>query len=223
MRPRSRPPAIPTLGRYPSHGAPPRPDPRRPARSPAHRRRGGASDRERRPATAPRASERQRPVTRRPRRAQRRDRGGRALRRAAPGAAQADRERARGRRRAGREVRRHAQGAARGAAQPEAVHHHRHRADLRRRLQPLLGLGVRRGLRGAAVHPRDGPRDRAAPRGDQGERANVHPLHGRPHHRQLARRQRARRGARGARRPDPRQPRPHSPSPSSGSSPTATC
>ena len=65
------------------------------------------------------------------------------------------------------------------AAEPEAAGHGGHGAGVGRGLQPVLRLGVRGGLRGAAVRARDGPRDPAAPRGDQGERADVHPLHGR--------------------------------------------
>ena len=82
-----------------------------------------------------------------------------------------------------------------------------HDARLRRCLRDDLGLLVRPGLRGPAARARDGARDRAAPRGDQGQRAHVHSVHGSLDHRALARRGRAGRGAGRAGRPDPRQPR----------------
>ena len=68
-------------------------------------------------------------------------------------------------------------------------------ARLARRLRTALGMAVRRRLHRAAVRPRDGPRDRAPARGDQGERADLHPIPGRGDRRALARRQRAGRGA----------------------------
>ncbi len=72
-----------------------------------------------------------------------------------------------------------------------------HRADIDRRLQPAVGLDVRRRLRGPAVRARDGACDSTQARGDQGEHADVHSL---PRGRDLlalARRGCARRGARG--------------------------
>jgi len=48
------------------------------------------------------------------------------------------------------------------------------------RVQPAVGLVVRAGLRGAALHPRDGTRARAAPRGHPRQRGRCfHPVHGR--------------------------------------------
>ena len=70
-----------------------------------------------------------------------------------------------------------------------------------------LGVPVRARVRGPAARPRDGPRDRAPPRGDQGLRADVHPVPGRGDHPAVARRGRPRRGAGRAGGPDPRQPR----------------
>ena len=112
---------------------------------------------------------------------------GTALRRRAPRAAQAHRQRPRRHRRRRGQVRHRAEGAARRAAQRQDLPHRRHRAHLRRRLQPLLGLDLRGRLRRLDLHPRDGPRDRAAPRGHQGQRTDVHPLHGRAHHIAVAR------------------------------------
>ena len=79
-----------------------------------------------------------------------------------------------------------------------------HRARVGRRVLAVLGLDVRGRLRRAAVRARDGPRDPAAPRGHQGERADVHPVPGRRDHLAVARRQRARRGPRRARGPGAR-------------------
>ncbi len=63
----------------------------------------------------------------------------------------------------------------------------------------------------------------AAPRGDQGERADVRPVHGRDDLLALARRQRARGGARRLGRPDPRQHRRRDRGWRSASSPAARC
>ena len=70
----------------------------------------------------------------------------------------------------------------------------------------IWGFPFAAGFVAAAVRPRDGPRDRAAPRGHQGQCADVRPVPGRGRGRQVARRQRHGRGARRPRRPDPRQP-----------------
>ena len=119
--------------------------------------------------------------------------------------AQAHRQRARGDRRAGREVL-----APRSKAlllllpKLKLLDDGGHGARVGRGLLAVLRLDVRGRLRGAAVRARDGPRDRAAPRGHQGERADVHPLPRRRDHREVARRERARGGARRARRADPR-------------------
>ena len=84
------------------------------------------------------------------------------------------------------------------APESQAPDHVGHRAGVGGRLLPVLGLDLRRRLRVADLRPRDGPRDPAAPRGHQGQRADVHPLHGSGHQRPLAGRQRRRRGPRGA-------------------------
>ena len=67
--------------------------------------------------------------------------------------------------------------------------------------------------------PRDGPRDPAAPRGNRGLGADVHPLPRRRRGGEVARRRRRRRGARRARRPDPRHRSPASSRWRSGSRP----
>ena len=82
------------------------------------------------------------------------------------------------------EVLRGDQGRAAAAAEAQAADDVGHGARLGRRLQPVLGLAVRGRLRRAAVRARDGPRDPAAPRGHQGQRADVHPV---PRRRRLRR------------------------------------
>ena len=109
------------------------------------------------------------------------------------------------------------------AAEGQAADHRRHGARLGRRLLAAVGLVVRGGLRDAAVRPRDGPRDPAAPRRAEGERADVHPLPRRRHRRQVARRERPRRGPRGARRADPRHARRRASAGRWRKPPTATC
>ena len=97
------------------------------------------------------------------------------------------------------------------------------RAGLGRRLQRDLGLAVRGRLRGPALHPRDGACGRAAPPRHQGERADVHPLHGRRDLGSLARRRRAHRGPRRPRRPAARRAPPPRSWRSSASRPTPSC
>src|SRR5262245_34799544 len=100
---------------------------------------------------------------------------------AATGAARAlvlasRRKRARRARGAARQGRREAQGDPHPAAEGQDPHDLWDDAPVGRRVRADLELEVRDRLRAAAPGPRDGPRDPAAPRGDQGRRADVHPV-----------------------------------------------
>ena len=88
------------------------------------------------------------------------------------------------------------------AAEAQAAHHCRHNARLDRRLQLRVRVDVCDRLCRASARARDGTRDRAAPRGHQGQSADVHPLPRRGYQRSFPWRYRACRGAGRARWPD---------------------
>ncbi len=143
--------------------------------------------------------------TRRARRTRSAQRSRAAQRRAAQRCASASAARWRRSRRCSRSSSRRSKALPAAAAQAQAADDRRHGAGLGRRLLAVLGLGVRGGLRGAAVRARDGPRDPAAPRGASRRarrcscRSWARLIIG-----QVARRERAGGGARGARRARPR-------------------
>ena len=70
------------------------------------------------------------------------------------------------------------QGGPAAFAEHQTARYRRHGAGLRRRLLVVLGVDIRRGLRAAAVRPRDGPRHTAAPRRHQGSRPMFIPFLG---------------------------------------------